>query len=118
MLTNPRWLLHVEGAFLLFLTLVLYSQGHYRWWIYATLFLTPDLFMLGYLANVRVGSAFYNLAHTLAGPIILLVIGVLLPARQIIPYALIWLSHIGLDRMLGFGLKYPAFFKDSHLQRV
>ncbi len=118
MLTNPRWLLHLEGTSIFVLAVVLYSQGHYRWWLYAALFLTPDLFMLGYLANVRVGAAIYNVAHTLAGPVVLLILGLLLSAPQVFPYALIWLSHIGFDRMLGYGLKYPTHFKDTHLQHV
>jgi len=37
---------------------------------------------------------------------------------QVTPYALIWLAHIGFDRALGFGLKYPTHFKDTHLQHV
>ena len=118
MLTKPRWLLHLEGAAILFLTIILYAQEHFRWWLYAVLFLAPDLFMLGYFANVRAGAAIYNLAHTLAAPLVLLVIGLILPAPQLFPYGLIWLSHIGLDRMLGFGLKYPTQFKDTHLQHI
>ncbi len=118
MLTKPRWLLHLEGTSTLVLTVVLYSQGHYRWWLYAALFLTPDLFMLGYLANARVGAAIYNVAHTLAGPVMLLILGLFFSAPQVLPYALIWLSHIGFDRMLGYGLKYPTHFKDTHLQHL
>src|SRR5664279_6520385 len=118
MLTKPRWLLHLEGTSIFVLTVVLYSQGHYRWWLYAALFLTPDLFMLGYLANVRVGAAIYNVAHTLAGPVVLLILGLFFSAPQVFPYALIWLSHICFDRMLGYGLKYPTHFKDTHLQHV
>jgi hypothetical protein len=118
MLTKPRWLLHAEGAAILFATLILYAQGHFHWWLYALLFLAPDLFMLGYLANTRVGAAVYNFAHTLIFPLALLAIGLLLPASGIFPYGLIWLSHIGFDRMLGYGLKYPIHFKDTHLQHV
>ena len=80
MLNKPRWLLHLEGATVLLISIVVYAQGHYRWWIFALLFLAPDLFMLGYLANVRVGSAIYNLVHTLAGPLLLFGIGLLLSA--------------------------------------
>ncbi len=118
MLTKPRWLLRLEGASLFLITLILYSQGHYRWWIYAALFLTPDLFMLGYLANARVGAAAYNFAHSLACPAVLFALGLLVPGPLLFPYALIWASHIGFDRMLGYGLKYPTFFKDTHLQHV
>ena len=92
----------------------LYRAGHFPWW----LFLAPDLFMLGYLANPRIGSAFYNLEHTLVWPIALLLLSLALPAPQLAPYGLIWLSHLGFDRMLGFGLKYPTNFRDTHLQRV
>ncbi|HXR32456.1 MAG TPA: DUF4260 domain-containing protein [Verrucomicrobiae bacterium] len=118
MLTKPRWLLHLEGASILGLALYSYHAAHYRWWLFALLFLSPDLFMLGYLKDAKWGAIAYNLVHTLAGPILLLVIALLLPGAAWIPYALIWLAHIGFDRMLGYGLKYPTYFKDTHLQHV
>lgn len=118
MLTRPRWILHLEGAAILAASLFFYASGHFRWWLFAVLFLAPDLCMLGYLANVRVGAALYNLVHTYAGPIILLLLAWLLPAPQLAGYGLIWLAHLGFDRMLGFGLKYPTQFRDTHLQHV
>ena len=118
MLTRPRWLLQTEGACYLALCLALYRAGHFPWWLFLALFLAPDLFLLGYLANARIGAAFYNLAHTLVWPIALLLVSLALPARELAPYGLIWLSHLGFDRMLGFGLKYPTNFRDTHLQRV
>ena len=118
MLTKPRWLLHLEGTSIFLLTLVFYSQAALSVVVVRRAFPEPDLFMLGYLANVRVGAASYNSAHTLAGPAALLILGWLLPAPQLLPYVLIWLSHIGFDRMLGYGLKYPTQFKDTHLQHV
>ncbi len=36
----------------------------------------------------------------------------------VLPLALILFAHIGIDRLLGFGLKYPSGFKDTHLQRL
>src|SRR6516165_7405376 len=92
--------------------------GHFPWWLFLALFLAPDLFLLGYLANARIGAAFYNLAHTLVWPIALLLVSLALPAPELAPYGLIWLSHLGFDRMLGFGLKYPTNFRDTHLERV
>jgi len=118
MLTKPRWLLHLEGASIFSLTLVLYRAGHFHWWVFALLLLTPDLFMLGYVLNTKIGSAFYNLVHTSSVPILLLVVAIVAPLPVLEPCALIWLAHIGLDRMLGFGLKYPTRFQDTHLQRV
>jgi hypothetical protein len=32
--------------------------------------------------------------------------------------AIIWLAHIGLDRTVGYGLKYTGQFKETHLSRV
>jgi hypothetical protein len=118
MLTKPRWLLHLEGAALFVLAVWAYHANEYRWGLFAILFLAPDLFMLGYLVNTKWGSAFYNLAHTLAGPAVLFMFALLRMNSSIFPYALIWLAHIGFDRMLGYGLKYPTFFKDTHLQHV
>jgi hypothetical protein len=118
MLTKPGWLLHLEGACILVLTVALYRAGHFRWWTFAALLLAPDLAMLGYLANAKIGAALYNLVHTEAGPSLLLVVCVAVPLPGLQPYALIWLAHLGMDRMLGYGLKYPTRFKDTHLQHV
>ena len=118
MLTKPRWLLHLEGACILALAVVVYHAGHFRWWMFAALLLAPDLAMLAYLANVKIGAALYNLVHTEAGPILLLVVCVVVPLPVLQPYALIWLAHLGMDRTLGYGLKYPTRFKDTHLQHV
>jgi hypothetical protein len=57
MLTRPSALLRIEESALLLLTLFVYHYLHYSWLLFAILFLTPDLFMLGYLVNVRVGAA-------------------------------------------------------------
>jgi hypothetical protein len=118
MLTKPRWLLHLEGGSIFALALVLYRAGHFHWWLFALLLLTPDLFMLGYLANPKVGATAYNLVHTSAVPILLLGVAIVAPLPGLEPYALIWLAHIGMDRILGFGLKYPTRFQDTHLQHV
>ena len=36
----------------------------------------------------------------------------------LIQAGLIWLTHIGVDRLVGYGLKYPTDLKRTHLQRV
>jgi len=118
MLTKPKILLHLEGAAFLILSVVLYQQLHASWLLFAILFLAPDLFMLGYLANVRVGSTLYNFAHTYITPAILLAIAYFAARSQLFPIVLIWTAHIGFDRLLGLGLKYLTNFKDTHLQHV
>jgi hypothetical protein len=118
MLTKPRWILHLEGAAIVTIALYFYRSGHYPWWLFVVLFLSPDLFMLGYLKDAKWGSAAYNLVHTYTGPVLLLLVGLLFAWPQCLPLAFIWCAHIGFDRLLGYGLKYPTFFKDTHLQHV
>jgi hypothetical protein len=118
MLTQPALLLRIEEAALLTLTLIAYHHLHYSWPLFAILFLTPDLSMAGYLLNPSLGAALYNLVHTLALPFALLPAGYLLHWHLAPTLSLIWTAHIALDRLLGFGLKYPTFFKDTHLQHL
>jgi hypothetical protein len=118
MLTKPSFLLCVEGGTILALSVFLYRQNHASWLLFALLFLAPDLCMVGYLASVHIGAAIYNFAHTLLTPAVLLAIGILTGKPQLLPLVLIWTAHIGFDRLLGFGLKYPTQFKDTHLQHV
>lgn len=114
----PRALLHLEGLAVLVGALALYFDAGYGWLALVVLFLAPDLSMLGYLAGPRVGSVTYDVVHTYVGPVALGVVGVLGDYDTAVQLALIWLAHIGLDRLLGYGLKYPTGFKDTHLQRV
>ena len=118
MLTKPALLLRLEAASILGLSIFFYRQSHASWILFAILFLSPDLFMLGYLVNTRIGAAVYNFVHTLFAPGILIVIAIFTSRQQFLPFAFIWTAHIGLDRMLGYGLKYPTRFKDTHLQHV
>jgi hypothetical protein len=98
MFTKPSFLLHLEGATILIVSIVLYRQSHASWLLFALLFLAPDLFMLGYLVNRRVGAAVYNFAHTLLSPGVLLAIG-FLAGKALLPLALIWTAHIGMLKL-------------------
>lgn len=111
-------LLHLEGAIVLILSLYFYYENGFSWLLFIILLLTPDLSMLGYLINQKVGTIVYNLFHTNSVAIIVILIGCLLGLDTILALGIIWTSHIGMDRMLGYGLKYESSFKDTHLQRV
>ena len=111
-----RWL-RFEGAAVAAASLVFYRHEHASWVLFAILFLAPDLAMLGYLAGSRVGAASYNLAHNYVLPLLLMA-AVLAARPTAVAYALIWLAHIGVDRMLGYGLKYPSAFGETHLGRL
>lgn len=118
MLTKPGLLLRIEGFIMLALSLVLYWENNYCWWMFAALLLAPDLSMIGYLAGTKSGTNTYNLIHTLTAPLLFIGYSLATAHLQLLPYGLIWTAHIGLDRMLGYGLKYPTQFKDTHLQHV
>jgi Domain of unknown function (DUF4260) len=114
----PKILLRAEGLAVAAAALVLYFNADYAWWLLLVLALAPDLSMIGYLAGPRVGAVSYNALHTYVLPIVLTTVGVLADADWSVQVGLIWLTHIGVDRALGYGLKYPTDFKDTHLQRV
>lgn len=116
--TLPLKLLRLEGLTLFLGAAVLYAWTDTSWWLFALLFFAPDLAMIGYAAGPRVGAAVYNAVHssTLALPVV--VAGVVGDWPLVAALGLVWLAHIGFDRVLGYGLKYPEGFKETHLQRV
>jgi hypothetical protein len=114
----PRVLLRAEGLIVAAAAVALYVHEGFGWLAFALLVLAPDLSALGYLAGNTVGAVTYDLAHTYVGPVALGAVGVLTGADVAVQLALIWLVHIGADRLLGYGLKYPTGFKDTHLQRL
>jgi hypothetical protein len=118
MLTRPARLLRIEEFFLLAGAIALYAHLHFSWLLFAILFFAPDLFMLGYLANPRIGAATYNLGHVLFIPLALFGISAYFSHPLLSAIAIIWFAHIAFDRLLGYGLKYPALFKDTHLQHL
>jgi hypothetical protein len=115
---SPKILLHLEGALLLLAGVFFFARLDGNWLFFAILFFAPDLSISGYLANPRVGALTYNLVHAYFFPTMLGAYGLLAVVPLAISLALIWYAHLGLDRMLGFGLKYPTQFKDTHLNRV
>ena len=114
----PSVLLRVEGLAVAAGSLALYFHLGFGWILLVAFVLAPDLSAAGYLFGPRVGAIAYDIAHCEALPVLVGVIGILHGADGHIQVTLIWLMHIGADRVLGYGLKYPTTFKDTHLQRV
>jgi hypothetical protein len=114
----PGVLLRAEGLVAAVAAIALYFDADYPWWLLVALVLAPDLAMVGYLAGPSVGAAAYDVAHTYSFPLALAAVGVIAGGEIAVQLGLIWLTHIGVDRAIGYGLKYPSGFKDTHLQRV
>jgi len=114
----PGALLRLEGAALFGAAVALYVDQGFSALAFVLLILAPDISLLGYVANERVGAVAYDIVHFEALPLALATVGVLTDSPVPVQVALVWLAHIGFDRTLGYGLKYPTAFKDTHLQRV
>jgi len=113
-----RTLLRLEGLALFASMTLLYGFWGGPWWVYAVLFLAPDLSFLGYLAGGRIGAIVYNTMHSYMVPMALLTAGFGFAPPLVVSVAMIWLAHIGLDRALGYGLKYSKGFAFTHLGTI
>jgi hypothetical protein len=113
-----RLLLRAEGASVLAAALFAYSRIGSDWSTFAWYFLVPDLAFFAYLGGSRIGALAYNATHSYVGAALALSIGVSQSLPLLTSASLIWFAHIGMDRALGYGLKYFAGFGFTHLGRV
>ena len=111
-------LLRLEGLVLFAGMVLLYAVWDGSWWVFALLFFVPDLSYLAYLANAKTGAIVYNAAHSYLAPVALMTLGFAIGEPLTLSIAMIWLAHIGIDRALGYGLKYAAGFGYTHLGRI
>ncbi|MFV1859291.1 MAG: DUF4260 domain-containing protein [Anaerolineales bacterium] len=110
-----RNLLRLEEFALFLLAVYLFTELGYTWWVFLVLFLAPDLSALGYLAGPRIGATTYNNAHHKGIAIAAYLVGVLLGSQILLLIGVIMLAHSSLDRVVGYGLKYPDSFDHTHL---
>jgi hypothetical protein len=110
--------LRLEGVAVATIAALLYARTGASWWLFAGLWLVPDLSMLGYLLSPCRGARIYNTFHTYVLPALLALTALVLhPRGLLLPIALIWANHIGVDRAMGYGLKYAEGFGWTHLGR-
>lgn len=107
--------LKLEEFGMLVLGMMLFTFLDYSWWVFPVLILLPDLSMVGYLANNKMGAALYNIFHHKGLAILFYLVGVLIGNDILMLTGIILFSHSSLDRMLGYGLKYPDSFQHTHL---
>jgi hypothetical protein len=114
----PRLILRCEGLALFALATGGFALTGLSWWIYAGLFLAPDLSFAAYGAGRPVGAHVYNAFHSTVLPAALAGWGIVSEAPLALGIAAVWAAHIGFDRLLGYGLKYATGFSDTHLGRI
>jgi len=113
-----RKIISLEYVIALIITVFFYGHLDFSWLYFMVFLLLPDITMIGYLLNPKIGAVFYNIGHSFVLPALLLVIGFLMSSSILLMIALIWLAHIFLDRALGYGLKYEEAFQKTHLQQI
>lgn len=116
---RPLRFLHSEGVVLLAAALAAYVTGlDEPWWLVPLLLLVPDVLMVGYARSNRLGALLYNVVHSYPAPALLGAVALAADAPLWQGVALVWFAHIGMDRALGYGLKYETGFTDTHLGRI
>lgn len=114
-LAKPNTILRLEGLAVFLLALLLYRQQAYSWPLFWSTILLPDIALLAYLINKEAGAIAYNLTHAKILPALLAGAGMVYSMPMLLALSLIWFMHIGVDRLLGYGLKYSRGFKLTHL---
>lgn len=115
---RPRAFLRAEGAVLLAAALLAFAATEEPWWLVPAVLFLPDLLMVGYVRSTRLGALTYNLAHSYPLPALLGVVGLRQDSRAVQALAVVWFAHIGMDRLLGYGLKHDDGFEHTHLGTI
>jgi hypothetical protein len=111
-------ILKLEELFMLAFALFLFSGLNASWGLFALLFFAPDLSMIGYLINPRLGAWTYNLVHHKGLGITLYVLGSLLTVPWLTFTGILLFAHSSFDRIFGYGLKHEDAFHNTHLGRI
>lgn len=114
---NILRIIRIENFVFLLGVLYVYALFQFSWLLFLLLILVPDVCIIGYAKDPRLGAWTYNLAHSYVLPLLLVIVALILQIPPALAIALIWLAHISIDRACGFGLKL-ASFKETHLGRI
>lgn len=111
-------ILKLEALLFFVATIGAYYFVGASWLMFFVLILVPDIFMFGYLKNSRLGAMVYNIGHMYVTPVIFLGFYAFSHKPIFLIVSIIWIAHISMDRMLGFGLKLDLGFKHTHLGEI
>ena len=109
--------LKLEELAMLLLGIYLFAQLNYAWWWFLVLILVPDIGMLGYLVNTKIGAITYNVFHHKGLAILIYFFGIYFEIEMLKLTGVILFAHSSLDRLFGYGLKYPDNFKKHTFRR-
>lgn len=107
--------LRFEELGMFILGVLLFTTLEYSWWVFLLLIPAPDISMAGYLLNKRMGAALYNFFHHKGIAVAVYLSGRLLAVSPLMLAGIILFAHASIDRIFGYGLKYPDAFTHTHL---
>jgi hypothetical protein len=113
-----KTILQLEELVMFVLGLFAFNQLDFAWWWFLILILMPDVGMLGYLFNAKVGAITYNIFHHKGIAIFIYFVGVYFQNETMQLTGVIVFSHASLDRGFGYGLKFFDDFKHTHLEQI
>jgi hypothetical protein len=119
--SDPTWIrpwLRAEGAATFAAGLAGFLFLGLPWWAFLLLLIVPDVSMVGHLRGPRVGAIVYNLVHDLATGVAVAGLGLAIGSVPLAAAGAILVAHSGMDRMAGYGLKFPDAFRNTHLGRI
>lgn len=105
----------LEELAMFLVSILLFTELEYAWWVYLVLILAPDIGMIGYAISTQLGAITYNLFHHKGIAIVVGSLGWYLSIPELQLAGIILFGHASMDRILGYGLKYPDRFKHTHL---
>lgn len=115
-----KTILKLEEAALTIIAIYLlsiYNLG-LSFWVWLFLFFTPDIGMLGYVINTKVGAVVYNLFHNKGIALMIAALGYYAHHDVLTAIGILLFAHASFDRIWGYGLKYPDSFKHTHLDSL
>jgi hypothetical protein len=110
-----KTMIKLEELGLFIFGIYLFNQLNYQWWWFLALILAPDISMIGYLGNNKIGAVCYNIFHHRGIAIIVYLSGIFFSNAMVQLTGIILFSHASMDRIFGYGLKYETGFKFTHL---
>jgi len=110
--------LRLEGLAAFAAGLAVFGASGGNWLLVVPLLLLPDVSAVGYLAGPRVGAFTYNAIHNWVPGLAVLALGAWLASPAVVLAGSILVAHVGMDRAVGYGLKLPSSFRDTHLGRM
>ena len=116
-MTNKQ-IVHIEYGIAFVFSFYMYSQLDFPIWMFFVFLLIPDISMIGYTVNNKIGAMIYNIGHSLRLPLLLIFCSIFFAIDLLLSLSIIWVAHIFMDRCFGYGLKYPDEFKHTHIQEI